>query len=278
MILYEDDDMKNYNYDEKELLLFEEYAKVFTLPSLCGPTGTNSKLAGKRLGIVNGSSWVSVWSNYFSHKILPEVMRLNVGNDGMQYNFMLAHKNGEACPPEKNIQAMADEAEQLCDLYRVDALICTCSTMNRAYPVVAKRVEKYGIPVVQIDIPLMEQALLTGNSILVIATHGPTVDNTRILLQETAQRLQKKPVIYGVTEESAFEEIASGNIKAHNEIIANAIRASKKKFDFDVVVLAQLSMSVFKLSFPDCEKEFGVPVLTSGECGFERIKEILLSQ
>jgi hypothetical protein len=35
------------------------------------------------------------------------------------------------------------------------------------------------------------------------------------------------------------------------------------------VVLAQLSMTIFLLSYPDPLAEFGLPVLTSGECGFQ---------
>ena len=36
-------------------------------------------------------------------------------------------------------------------------------------------------------------------------------------------------------------------------------------------------MSVFALEHPDAEREFGVPVLTSGECGFRRVRELLLA-
>jgi hypothetical protein len=37
-------------------------------------------------------------------------------------------------------------------------------------------------------------------------------------------------------------------------------------------------MAAFKLTYNDCEKEFGVPVLTSAECGFNRAKELLLGK
>jgi len=36
-------------------------------------------------------------------------------------------------------------------------------------------------------------------------------------------------------------------------------------------------MSVFALEHPDPMREFGVPVLTSGECGFQRVRELLLA-
>jgi hypothetical protein len=36
-------------------------------------------------------------------------------------------------------------------------------------------------------------------------------------------------------------------------------------------------MTIFKLSYPDCEAELGVPVLASGETGFELAREVLSS-
>jgi hypothetical protein len=82
----------------------------------------------------------------------------------------------------------------------------------------------------------------------------------------------------GATTEEAFEHLGNGNIQAHNEAIGKAIREACSQEKIDIAVLAQLSMSVFKFSYPDCEKEFDIPVLTSGECGFQRVKEILLGQ
>jgi hypothetical protein len=81
----------------------------------------------------------------------------------------------------------------------------------------------------------------------------------------------------GVTVEEAFELLGEGNIQEHNEVIARAIRKEQEVEDIDTVVLAQLSMTVFKLSYPNCESEFGVPVLTSGETGFQRAAEVLAS-
>jgi hypothetical protein len=57
--------------------------------------------------------------------------------------------------------------------------------------------------------------------------------------------------------------------------LANAIRARLARERIDSVVLAQLSMTVFLLSHPDPAAEFGIPVFTSGQCGFERVAELL---
>lgn len=47
--------------------------------------------------------------------------------------------------------------------------------------------------------------------------------------------------------------------------------------EIDCVVLAQLSMSVFLLSYPDPLATFGVPVLTSAQCGFAHVRELLIA-
>ena len=82
-----------------------------------------------------------------------------------------------------------------------------------------------GVPVVQIDEAMMEEAVKTGGRILVVATHGPTVKSTQSLLRETAERLGKKVDFVGATVEEAFELLGQGRIAEHNAVIADAIRA-----------------------------------------------------
>ena len=201
---------------------------------------------------------------------------VNIGNDAIQLNFMQAHQEGKACPPKSNIYAFERYAHDLVKLAEVDAILISCSTMNRSYSIVQEAVRGFNVPVVSIDMPMMEKAVCHGGGILVIATHGPTVKSTQLLLEETAKKMKRNVSYTGITVEEAFGFLDKGLILEHNDCIARTIRKEKKKKDFQVVVLAQLSMSVFKLSYPDTEKEFGVKVLTSAEAGFERIKEIFL--
>jgi len=256
--------------------LFSMYMKITGVPRLEPLPAPDPSLQGKRLGIVNGSSWITLWSTYFGRTILPGVQLINVGNEGVQLNFMRAHEKGEPCPPRINIDLFVQYAKDIYNLWGMDALIVTCSTMNRAAESVKKEMQKMGVPVVQIDEPMMEKTVNRGGKTLVVATHGPTVKSTQALLEETADRMNKTISFTGATVEEAFHLLGDGNIKAHNETIAKAIREVQKKESIDSVVLAQLSMSVFAFAYPDREAEFGVPVYTSGECGFERVKEILV--
>ncbi len=259
----------------RALDLFSMYMQVTGVPTLEPEPGDDPLLCGKKLGIVNGASWIALWTNYFGRQALPGVKLINVGNEAIQLSFMQAHAAGRPCPPKENIETFARYARELVDLYGVDAILVSCSTMNRATGAVRAAVAEDGVPVVQIDEPMMEEAVSRGGPVLVVATHGPTVCSTQALLQETAERLGRQVSLCGATVERAFEQLGGGDIVGHNETIAGAIRRACTEQEVDVVVLAQLSMTVFKLSYPDCRGEFGVDVLTSGELGFRRVRRIL---
>jgi Asp/Glu/hydantoin racemase len=256
--------------------LFGDYMKVTGVPTLAPASGPDPKFAGKKLGVVNGSSWVSLWSTYFGRLMLPGVKIVNAGNEAVQLNFMDAHHHGRPCPPQINIDLFCRYARDLFDLVKVDAILISCSTMNRAFRQVREHMQSVGVPVVQIDEAMMEEAVNSQGRILVIATHGPTVQSTQSLLQETADRLGKAVDFVGATVEEAFDLLGQGRIAEHNEVIGDAIRKTQRTEHIDIVVLAQLSMSVFSFSHPDPTADFGVPVLNSGQTGFRRAGEILV--
>ncbi|MBN2314318.1 MAG: aspartate/glutamate racemase family protein [Sedimentisphaerales bacterium] len=262
-------------FDIDPLRLFGDYMKVTGVPSLAPEQGPDPRLAGKKLGVVNGASWTSLWSNYFGKTMLPGVKIINVGNEAVQLNFMQAHSQGLECPPKINIDLFCKYARDLYDLYQVDAVLISCSTMNRAFKEVSETMKPLGVPVIQIDEAMMEEAVSSEGNILIVATHGPTIKSTQSLLEETADRLGKKVDFVGATIEEAFELIGQGKIAEHNEAIARTIRKAQSRDDIDIVVLAQMSMSVFSFSYPDPVKEFGVPVLNSGQTGFTRAGDIL---
>lgn len=244
-----------------------------------GPEKTgHSALLGKRLGLINGSSWVTPWANYFGRLYLPGVHLINVGNEAVQINFMTAHEHGLPVPPQSNIDAFVRYARDLAELGHVHAILITCSTMNRSYPAVQEAMQPYDIPVVQIDRPMMERAVRQGGRTLVIATHGPTVASTQALLRETAASAGTRLDFAGETVEAAWQCLAEGDVAQHNQLLAQAIRSTQAHTPIDSVVLAQLSMTIFLLSYPDPIAEFGVPVFTSGQCGFEALASILAAK
>ncbi len=257
--------------------LFSDYMKLTGTPSLAAEKG-DARLIGKTVGLVNGSTWVSLWGTWFGRQYLPGVKLVHCGSDAVQLRFMAAHHAGRPCPPPENIKSFVHASRELVALHRVDAILITCSTMNRAAGAVRRALKPAGVPVVQIDEAMMERAVSRGGRILVVATHGPTVSSTHALLRETAARIGSEIQMEGATVESAFQSLGSGDIRRHNRAISKAIRAAQRRGSIDTIVLAQLSMSVFALEHPDPECEFGVPVLTSGQCGFQRVQELLLRE
>ena len=257
------------------LRLFSEYLKVTGIAHLGPENYGDPKLIGKKLGLLNGSSWITLWANYFGRKYLAGTHLVNLGNEALQINFMDAYEKGLPTPPQSNIDAMCRYAIDLVELAKVDAILITCSTMNRSYSQVKIAVEPYHIPVVQIDRPMMEKAVQLGGRILVVATHGPTVKNTQSLLRETAEELGKQIQITGLFIEEPWQKLATFDIESHNNLIAEAIRKKMQEETIDCVILAQLSMTAFLLSFPDPMGEFGLPIFTSGQCGFEYMRQIL---
>jgi aspartate/glutamate racemase len=258
--------------------LFSDYLTVTGVAHTGPEPEGDPHLTGKRLGLLNGSTWITLWANYFGRLYLPGAHLVNVGNEAVQINFMEAHQAGKTTPPPANIEAFTRYAIDLVEMGQVNAVLITCSTMNRAYPQVQAALKPYGVPVLQIDRPMMERAVKQGGRTLVVATHGPTVANTQALLKETAEELGQSIEFSGLEVEKAWHLLAKGEVTGHNRALAEAIRKHIDHEAIASVVLAQLSMTVFLLSYPDPLAEFGVPVFTSGQCGFEEMRAILAQQ
>ncbi len=79
------------NIDIDPIRLFSDFMVLTGVPTLSNEEGPDPELNGKRLGVVNGSSWTSLWSTWFGKSILPGVKIINVGNEAVQLNFMEAH-------------------------------------------------------------------------------------------------------------------------------------------------------------------------------------------
>jgi hypothetical protein len=260
---------------KEAIRLFSDYLRVTGVAHTGPEREGDPQLIGRRLGLLNGSSWITLWANFFGRTYLPGVQLINAGNDAVQINFMHAHQSGQAVPPRNNIETFTRYALDLVELAQVEAVLITCSTMNRAFLQIREALEPSGVPVFQIDRPMMERAIEYGGRVLVVATHGPTIENTHALLRETAAESGRTASYSGLNVEQAWHDLAAGDVEGHNLRLAEAIRQHQKTEQVDCVVLAQLSMTAFLLSYPDPVAEFGVPVFTSGQCGFEFIREFL---
>jgi hypothetical protein len=94
-------------------------------------------------------------------------------------------------------------------------------------------------------------------------------------LEETAARAGRAVSYRQLSIPQAWECLAAGDVAGHNRALAEGIRRALERPGIGCVVLAQLSMAVYKLPALEADDTLGVPVLTSAECGFGQVRPLL---
>ncbi len=145
-----------------------------------------------------------------------------------------------------------------------DAVMVTCTSVNEAAKY-ARRFSK--IPVFNIDEPVAKIAIDAGSRIGVLATLPTSPKATIRLLNEEAQRINKKIDVIPFVVEGAFDILVSGDRKKHDEMVADALYKLAQKVD--VITFAQISMSL--VPHEDC----GKPIFKIGESGFEEARRLM---
>jgi Asp/Glu/hydantoin racemase len=118
------------------------------------------------------------------------------------------------------------------------ALLVSCSSIGEAATAAADFVS---IPVLRIDTPMAELAVLSGDRIGVLATLSATLGPTTRLVQESAARQNRTPTIAARKIDGAFSALRAGDRMAHDRLVLAAF--SELAAECDVVVLAQASMA-----------------------------------
>lgn len=149
-----------------------------------------------------------------------------------------------------------------------DAVLVTCSTVSPCVDDVRPRVK---IPVKKIDEAMITQAVKVGARIGVVATAETTLEPTRGLLQEEANRLNKPIEIKMTLVEGALPALMTGQGALHDRLVKEATLELAKSMD--VIVLAQASMArvLAQISESECQ----APVLSSPHLALEQLRPIL---
>lgn len=142
-----------------------------------------------------------------------------------------------------------------------DAVLSACSTVG---PFAEEANTMLDIPVLRIDEAMAEDAVKMGKKISVLATFRPTLGPTTDLINRKGDGAEINTVFI----EGAYDELALGNIKKHNELIVEAVKREIEKSD--VVVLAQASMAA---ALSDCEGLDMNKILTSPLRGILKLKK-----
>jgi len=221
-------------------------------------------LSSKTLGIIHAAVFTANVVQKFIDEIIPEVTVVHLGDDTIQ-NTNLVSEIGTI--PKVNYFKFATYARFL-EEAGADLIMLGCSTFNRAVEYARPMINT---PMLQIDRPMMDLAVQTGDRVGLLCTLPSTVPASERLLRQAAEDSQKKIEIKTVLSSEAFKALRAGDPEKHNELLLEEIDKLAK--EVDSIVMAQVSMSALE---PRLANPL-VPVYNSGRTGFIRAREILES-
>ncbi len=149
-----------------------------------------------------------------------------------------------------------------------DAIMFTCSSISPCADVVGKLV---GIPVLKIDEPMVDKAVLLGTRIGVAATVPTTLAPTTALVYARAAHAGRQVTVDSILCEGAYDALIAGDLQTHDRIVRDGLATLMSRNG--VVVLAQASMARVADAIPDSEQM--VPVLSSPRLAMERVRDVL---
>jgi aspartate/glutamate racemase len=198
----------------------------------------------------------------FLERFIPDVEVMHLCDDTIQRDNLAAPVG---TIPKHNYFRFAQYAHNMQES-GVELILLACSTFNYAAELARPMID---IPILQIDRPMMELAVMQGKRVGLLATLPSTLPSSERLLRIVAAEKNRPVEITTVLRPEAFEAVSKGDTETHNRILLEEIEKLSGKVDS--IVMAQLSMSALA---PHLGKT-AVPVYNSGTTGFGYIREKL---
>ncbi len=217
---------------------------------------------GKILYTINTvNNFMDMIFNPFARPFLekhPEIEAYNIMDDSL---LVGTRKFGKMTPEiASRVLNYAKAAEQS----GADGIIVTCTSVNEATQSIRPFL---GIPMMGIEEPVAEHAVMNGKKIGVIGTIPTSpvaIDRT---IRRKAAELGKNIEIQDFVVEGAFDILQSGDRERHDEMVRDALRKVEKVVD--VIAFAQISMSLL------AHDPVSVPIFKIGASGFQKIYELM---
>jgi glutamate racemase len=216
----------------------------------------------KTVGIIHAVNLTIRAMQPFIEKYLPDVEVVHLCDDTIQRDNIRA---GVGVIPKANYFKFAQYARNLQEA-GADLILLACSTFNYAAELARPMID---IPIMQIDRPMMEEAVRRGARVGLLATLPTTVPSSERLLRIVAAEQERKVEITTVLRPEAFAAIQKNDVETHNRILLEEI--DRLSGTVDSIAMAQLSMSALVPFLPATR----VPVYDSGTTGFGRIRRML---
>jgi Asp/Glu/hydantoin racemase len=166
---------------------------------------------------------------------------------------------------EERLQALLRVGSEV---YDASAAVITCSAVPRETMV---RLRKgCGIPVLKIDEPMAEAAVLAARRIAVLVTFAPTMQPTLQLLNSSATAAGQSVDILPYAVSGAYDALLGGRPDEHDRLLLDA--AVRAAAGADALVLAQVSMTRAQKAIED---RVSVPVFSSLSTSLEAVRRSL---
>ena len=216
----------------------------------------------KTLGLVHTSAiHVPTFTQLCKEK-LPGIKVFNIVDDSLVQGIAAA---GNLTPTiARRVTSYLESAEQA----GADYIMVTCSSIGPAVEAGAKLI---GVPVLRVDQPMADQAVVTGKKIGVIATLRTTLEPTADLILRRAALAGKQIELTSRLCDGAFEALMSGDAATHDAKVAAALKELSQSVD--VIVLAQASMARVVDTLAPADKR--VPILASPAIAVDYLATVL---
>lgn len=146
-----------------------------------------------------------------------------------------------------------------------DLILFSCSTMGD----VAELCQKFSsVPVVRIDEPMASEAVSLGTRVALVSTLMTTQAPSRRLIERLGKEAGKDMHIHACVQQEAWEALAAGDSRRHNDILLRSIRELDKQ-GYDAIVMAQVSMRALLPDLADVH----TPLLCSFTSGLDMVAD-----
>jgi Asp/Glu/hydantoin racemase len=219
-------------------------------------------LAKKRLGLLHTSATLVPIFEQLCKAKLPDVAVFNLVDDSL-IKDVIAH--GQLRPQTaRRVTQLVAAAEDA----GADYIMVTCSSIGAAVETAATLAT---VPVLRVDQPMADQAVVTAKRIGVIATLPTTLEPTADLVRRRAAAANREIELTARLCDGAFEALMSGDAAKHDAMVAEALRDLASQVD--VITLAQASMARVVDTLSEADRQ--TPILASPPLAVDYLATVL---
>jgi Asp/Glu/hydantoin racemase len=219
-------------------------------------------MAKKRLGLLHTSATLVPIFEQLCKAKLPDVAVFNLVDDSL-IKDVIAH--GQLRPQTaRRVTQLVAAAEDA----GADYIMVTCSSIGAAVETAATLAT---VPVLRVDQPMADQAVVTAKRIGVIATLPTTLEPTADLVRRRAAAANREIELTARLCDGAFEALMSGDAAKHDAMVAEALRDLASQVD--VITLAQASMARVVDTLSEADRQ--TPILASPPLAVDYLATVL---